>query len=133
MRWLLLLAATLATALFVTASIYNAWVSATPVGDPEAFRMRAVVYFDLTILAFMATAAFFIMSKPRSPLRWIALCVYAPIGIGLLVCVIAGPRNVHEYPSWELWNFTQYPISVLLIMLGIGLFVYLSPSKVSSV
>jgi hypothetical protein len=125
MRWWLLAILAAAIALFLTASIYNATQSAGPVQDPESLRVRAVVFFDLANLAYLATAAFFVWSQPSPLLKWFALVLYVPIGFLLLISVMVSGENINGYRSWEIQKFTQYAISVLMILVGLVLFLRL--------
>jgi len=128
MRWLFLIAMAAAVALLLSASVYNAMLSAGPLPDPESFRLKAVAYFDLTCLTFLGTGLFFLWSKPNSLLKWTAFGLYVPLGVLLLINVIIGGENVHAYRSWEIWKFTQYPISILMILVGLGIFLHLRSS-----
>jgi hypothetical protein len=130
MRWFVLLA----SGLLLAWAAQNASLSASPVSDPEPYRVAAVLLWDATILSLTAgTCGFFVLSsRRREPrkmrLAWMAMVFYAIFGGALLATTIMNHLNHHgnhESTSRKIWTLTQYPLSMVVIAVGIAFFLLL--------
>jgi heme/copper-type cytochrome/quinol oxidase subunit 3 len=99
MRWFVLLATIIVSGLLLAWAAQNASLSASPVSDPEPYRVAAVLLWDATILSLTAgTCGFFVLSsRRREPrkmrLAWMAMVFYAIFG--------GGAASNHDYESPE--------------------------------
>ncbi len=131
MRWFVLVATMIVSGVLLTWSAQNASLSASPVPDPESYRVAAVILWDVTMLCLATgTSVFFIVSNRRSEprkkrLAWTAIAFYIVFGGALLANTIFNADSHRESTSWKIWTLTQYPLSTVIIAVGIALFVLL--------